>query len=124
MVSSNPDLNVETGIKKPAARMNSASKDEAKRPGRFGFSNPDLNQPTGNCKPDNPLSSSSQELDRYKSGSKAAATRVATAVVNNVIKPSGSVTSTGSGIASRLHSFSLKPKGIGEATKKSPLRKK
>ncbi len=120
MVSSNPDLNVETGIKKPAARMNSVSKDDAKRPGRFGFSNPDLNQPTGNRKPDNPLSSSSQELYGYISGSKANPS--ATAVVNNV--RSGSVTSTGSGIASRLHLSSLKPKGLGEATKKSPLRKK
>ncbi len=118
MVSSNPDLNVETGIKKPAARMNSVSKDDAKRPGRFGFSNPDLNQPTGNRKPDNPLSSSSQELYGYKSGSKANPSATA------VIKQSGSVTSTGSGIASRLHSSSLKPKGLGEATKKSPLRKK
>jgi hypothetical protein len=107
---------VETGFKKPAARMDSTSKDEAKIPGRrYGYSNPDLNRPTETQKL---LSSSSKELD--KSGSKAAVT----IAVKKLVKPTVSVTSTGSSFGSRLQSSSLKPRGVAESTKKSPLKKK
>ena len=123
--SSNPDLKGETGFKKPAARINSAPKVDAKMPSqRFGFSNPDLNRPTGTRKPASSLSSSSQELDRDKSGYRAAATLASTTDTKKLAKPTSSVTLTGSGLASRLHSSSLKPRGVGEATKKSPLGKK